>query len=854
MKKRYCLICIAVLLAIVLQVSCAGTPSGGSAEESSAPVSAAVSESVSDPASVPETGEVSEEESESPAVINTRAMTSGEIRDRIEGSWAAQMIGVAWGASTEFQYQGKVIPENAVPKWNGDMINDAFGQDDLYVEIPFLDAMYKNGADCSLTTLAEAFRDTAFPLDHANYQGRVNLRAGIPAPLSGNYQFNYHCDDIDWQIEADFLGNLYPGQPEKAAERAFEIGHIMNYGDGVYGGVYIAVMHSAAYTAGSVYEIAEAGRKAIPEGTKFRAVLDEVDKCYKDGMTWQKCWQVIQNEWGSDGRCVRWLGLDANIDAKLNAAYVHIGLLWGDGDLAETIKISMRCGQDSDCNPSSAAGVLGAFYGMSALPGEYVSSLVRSGAVFSNTDYDFEKCITVSCSLAESILASCGVAKEDGAWMIPVYENTDPGEGGLVPFEQWPSDIPCAYLTVSVGTRGEVKLESAYALPEGYTGEVISTYDMGDGTVVPFAVTSYRYLADGTYDISYTVKAGDKESTATVTVTVLGAGSADRGFIVTPSCSVASPQGGGSRDITVISDGFIADYANRTSDSQYDTFTGGFSANDWFALGFDHSVRVTGVLFTDGLHFDNGGWYETTPSVQVLKDGVWTDVSSTCDPAYGGNEPFTTFTFTLDSPVWCEGVRVTGKPGGSATFVSCAELDVLFDEVKDPTYIVENPDPVKDAFIIFTVTEPRGTGCKNPEIIRDGYIPKASDSYTAVSYDTFAYDASDHEEYVGYVFRGNYTVTAVTFTEGAHFHDGGYFKGGAIRVEILVDGEWRTVEATPDKPYPVGSVQGAFGANYESYRFVLVSPAECGGVRIIGDAGGSMHFISVSELSVEFGD
>ncbi|MBO7400576.1 MAG: hypothetical protein J6U75_05140, partial [Clostridia bacterium] len=58
-------------------------------------------------------------------------------------------------------------------------------------------------------------------------------------------------------------------------------------------------------------------------------------------------------------------------------------------------------------------------------------------------------------------------------------------------------------------------------------------------------------------------------------------------------------------------------------------------------------------------------------------------------------------------------------------------------------------------------------------------------------------------------------------------------------------------EATPDKPYPVGNTQGAFGADYESYRFVFDSPVECSGVRIIGSAGGTMHFISVSELSVE---
>ncbi len=115
-------------------------------------------------------------------------------------------------------------------------INDAFDQDDLYVEIPFIDAMKENGAFCDVKYMADNFRDSTFPLWHANKAGRDNLRAGIEYPDSGHYLFNQHADDIDWQIQCDFLGMMYPGLVNAAAERAFEIGHITNYGDGVKGG------------------------------------------------------------------------------------------------------------------------------------------------------------------------------------------------------------------------------------------------------------------------------------------------------------------------------------------------------------------------------------------------------------------------------------------------------------------------------------------------------------------------------------------------------------------------------------------------------------------------------------------
>ncbi len=674
MKKHGILVCIVLIFALVLQTSCSGAPAGDGSASSA------------ESASAPETGNESSESAASEEELPAVTLTADEIKDRIAGSWAAQMIGVAWGAPTEFQYQGIVIPEDKVPEWSPQMINGAFGQDDLYVEIPFLDVMSKNGPDCAIPALADAFRDTAFPLDHANAQARANLRAGIPAPQSGSYLYNYHCDDIDWQIEADFLGNLYPGLVDKAAERAFDIGHIINYGDGVYGGVYVAAMHAAAFTAGSVYEIAEAGRCAIPVGSSFRAVIDEVDECRKSGMTWQECWQKIQDDWAHTARCLRYAGTSANIDAKLNAAYIHIGLLWGEGDLAETVKISMRCGQDSDCNPSSAAGVLGAFYGLSGLPEEYVSALDRKGIKFSNTDYSFDKCVETSYALAVRSLES---GSADGTvYRLPVYV-PDP-EKAPVPLEQWPSDIPCAYLTVTALENGRVRIETAFMLPEGYNGDAVHILDMGDGCVLPFSAGAYEYTEDGEYTVRYTVKTEQAEASAVARVTVSGA--------------------------------------------------------------------------------------EKRPEGRTLE---------------------------------------------------------------------------QDSVLIISVTEPRGTGCKDTEVIRDGYVPRVGDNYISVSYDTFAYSAIDHEEFVGYVFRSEKTVAAVTFTEGANFSDGGFFKDGGIRLEILKDGVWHIASAALDRPYPVGNSCNAFGPDYESYRFELDAPAACSGVRVIGPAGGTMHFISVSELSVE---
>lgn len=767
-------------------------------------------------------------------------LSADELYDKVAGSWVGQMVGVTWGAPTEFIYCSRIIPENELPTWTPEMVNDAFGQDDLYVEIPFLNAMKDHGVNCSLDILGQYFADSKFSLAHANLIGRENLRAGISAAEAGHYRNNWHADDIDWQIEADFLGMIYPGLPSEAASRAFEIGHLMNWGDGVYGGVFVSAMHAAAFSATSVREIIDAGVAAVPEGSKFRAVADEVLAAYDAGMSWEDCWQQIETNWCDDDKCAEGKGA-FNIDAKLNAAYVLIGRLWGEGDMEDTIVISMRCGQDSDCNPSTAAAILGNFYGLSGIEERFKSAVDYDGKVFAYTDYTLNDCIEINCALAAEYLEGMGYAVE-GGWMLPNVTEITP-----VPLEQWPDDEITAYLSLTPKADGVVAIKLLYVSPDE---NVTIRMDMGDGVTLDGAVAAYTYLKAGEYTVTVTVTDGAGHS-CTVGKTVTATG--ERGFNMTASCSVTSPLGGGSRDIGVICDGVIP-----TDDitQQYDTY-GGDGDDITYALYFDRKVTVSHIYFTEGAHFDNGGWFRETPTAQLLVDGQWIDASYTFSPLYievdsmsAQGDPYETFTFTLDTPVKCDGIRVCGEGGGSSSFASCAELDVGFTEIENPVYS-EGVGIEKESIIIVSETAPIGAGCKGIEIMRDGILPQSGDHHGSVQYDTFTNRTDEHDDYFGYLFRRSYTVSALSFTEGAHFDNGGWFKDGSIRVEALIDGNWVTVECEVTPDYPNGNTQDKFKKNYETYTFTLKVPTVCDGIRIAGSAGGSANFTSVSELSVE---
>jgi hypothetical protein len=107
---------------------------------------------------------------------------------------------------------------------------------------------------------------------------------------------------------------------------------------------------------------------------------------------WKTSWQELQSKWGYDHFCGS--GETFNIDAKVNGAFIVMGLLYGSGDPLKTLEITTRCGQDSDCNPSNAMAVLGVIIGFDKLPQDMqVGVNYMADSLFINTNYSFKKAV-----------------------------------------------------------------------------------------------------------------------------------------------------------------------------------------------------------------------------------------------------------------------------------------------------------------------------------------------------------------------------------------------------------------------------------------------------------------------------
>jgi hypothetical protein len=309
--------------------------------------------------------------------------TKETLKDKIKGGWAGQVIGCTFGGPTEFRFESTFIPDHQSIEWDKDRIawyyDNAPGlYDDVYMDLTFVDVFEKEGMDAPAESFALAFANAGYPLWHANQAARYNILQGIMPPESGHWLNNPHADDIDFQIEADFAGLMAPGLPDAAAAICDKVGHIMNYGDGWYGGVYVAAMYALAFTTDDVGQVVNEALKVIPAESRYYQCMKDVIRWHKEFPdNWKMTWFKVQEKWGRDIGCPDGVFTPFNIDAKINSAWILVGLLYGEGDFGKTLSISTRCGDDSDCNPASAGGILGTILGYDGIPAYWKQGLAE---------------------------------------------------------------------------------------------------------------------------------------------------------------------------------------------------------------------------------------------------------------------------------------------------------------------------------------------------------------------------------------------------------------------------------------------------------------------------------------------
>lgn len=102
-------------------------------------------------------------------------------------------------------------------------------------------------------------------------------------------------------------------------------------------------------------------------------------------------------------------------------------MLYRGGKFGKTMTISTRCGQDSDCNPASALGILGVASGPEGIPDEYKSGIEAvADEKFSHTNYSFRTIVDSTEKRAIAMAERHGGRVEGDQLFVSVQDAVPP--------------------------------------------------------------------------------------------------------------------------------------------------------------------------------------------------------------------------------------------------------------------------------------------------------------------------------------------------------------------------------------------------------------------------------------------
>lgn len=264
---------------------------------------------------------------------------------------------------------------------------------------------------------------------------------GIIPPETSNPENNEHYDMIDAQLTTEIFGFFAPTRPDIA----LKMSELPIQTSARYEAQWISEFNVIMYSLTSSVDkslpmpdqikwMATKAREHLPNDSYSAKMYDFVLNQYNEGATWEEArdgvyqrYQVEQKD-GYD-LTSRNINCNACFAAGINFAASIVSLLYGEGDIIETIKIGTLAGWDSDNPTATWGGMLGFMLGIDGVEkafGEKFSdrfNIHRTRVGFENNGIDtFEKMAAKGVFVTDRAvqeLIGGGIDLENDVWYIP---------------------------------------------------------------------------------------------------------------------------------------------------------------------------------------------------------------------------------------------------------------------------------------------------------------------------------------------------------------------------------------------------------------------------------------------------
>lgn len=279
--------------------------------------------------------------------------------DKIYGCFLGKTVIGTLGAP----YEGIKMPLEL--PFKPEMINTMLPNDDLDLQVLWLDVAEKYGPDFTSDQLLDRFVNFCdySPGEYAIM--RKNYMRGIHAPASGSFCNDFYTEGMGCPIRSEIWACLAPLDPERAADYASRDGVLDHFGESVYAERFFAALEAAAFGVDEetcdMKALIDVGLSVIPEECRFRELVEDVlGWCEQYGNV-KRVLRKILHKYGHPD-CT-------NLFQNMG---ITLAVLLIDGlDEIRAGMDALNCGFDTDCTCATAGAVIGAIRGAKSLEKEY---------------------------------------------------------------------------------------------------------------------------------------------------------------------------------------------------------------------------------------------------------------------------------------------------------------------------------------------------------------------------------------------------------------------------------------------------------------------------------------------------
>lgn len=195
---------------------------------------------------------------------------------------------------------------------------------------------------------------------NSEMEAAANLRKGLMPPLSG--KFNCYASSDGAAMRAAPIGIVFAGDISGAAKAAETDACVSHYADGVWGAQAVACAVAAAMADADIDEILDAALYAVPKDSWFFHTFTLAQQIVKDGH------YVLQDVWMPlhDKLVTRY---KASVPEAVSQAFAILTL--SHDDFRAGVTLAGNFGRDADTIGAICGSILGAKYGLSAVPARW---------------------------------------------------------------------------------------------------------------------------------------------------------------------------------------------------------------------------------------------------------------------------------------------------------------------------------------------------------------------------------------------------------------------------------------------------------------------------------------------------